>query len=184
MHWTQTMRAVNWSFKRCLNNLSSMTAPCMDPVYIGIQPDEIIRENLEKLRACGLDTLLIEGLRRLMLYEKLGISAQVRADIAHAVELAHEYGRRSLSPTCTFEPNLDDFSAQDRASGNRRTYRQRSIYRRLGRLVSWFQQPDFEKYIISHAIQRNEGRCGLMTMKSFRASAIVCLPALFAQFAI
>jgi|GEM_PF-2017000 len=88
------MRAVNWSFKKCGNNLSGMIAPCMDPVYIGIRDDTAIRREVEILKDAGFNTLMIEGLRRLMLYEHEGKSAEIRAEIAHAVRIAHEAGLR------------------------------------------------------------------------------------------
>ena len=90
----QDMRAVNWSFKKCQKNLGSMIAPCMDPVFIGIQDDVAIQREVEILRDAGFNTLMIEGLRRLMLYEQEGISSEVRAAIAHAVQIAHAAGLR------------------------------------------------------------------------------------------
>ena len=44
------MRAVNWSFKKCLDNVDGMQAPCMDPVFIGIHDDDAIRREVDILR--------------------------------------------------------------------------------------------------------------------------------------
>ena len=106
------MRAVNWSFKRCGNNLSGMIAPCMDPVYIGIQDDAFIRREVEILKDAGFNTLMIEGLRRLMLYEHEGKSTEIQTAVAHAVHIAHEAGLRVFyHSTCSLVGQaLDGFS--------------------------------------------------------------------------
>ncbi|MDD4099425.1 MAG: hypothetical protein PHC30_11705 [Lentisphaeria bacterium] len=113
----QNLRAVNWSFKQCGDNLDGMAAPCMDPTFIGIQDDDAIRREVEILRDAGFNTLMIEGLRRLMLYEHLGISAQVRGAIAHAVGIAHDAGLRVFyHSTSTFvNPTLDGLSPSELA---------------------------------------------------------------------
>lgn len=109
------MRAVNWSFKKCENNLSAMKAPCMDPVFIGIKEDSAIRREVAILKDAGFNTLMIEGLRRLMLYEHEGKSAEVRAAVARATRIAHEAGLRVFyHSTCTFvAPTLDGLSPSE-----------------------------------------------------------------------
>lgn len=111
------MRAVNWSFKKCLDNVDGMQAPCMDPVFIGIHDDDAIRREVDILRDAGFNTLMIEGLRRLVLYEHQGVSAQVRAAIARAVAIAHAAGLRVFyHSTCSFAgPTLDGLGPAERA---------------------------------------------------------------------
>lgn len=109
------LRMTNWSFKVCGDNLGGMKAPCMDPLWLGVVSDDAMRREVAALRDAGFNTLIVEGLRRLMLYEQSGVSAAVRAAIAQAVAIAHAAGVRVFyHSTCSFAaPSLDGFTERE-----------------------------------------------------------------------
>jgi hypothetical protein len=108
----KNLRMTNWSFKLCKDNLKDMKAPCMDPVWIGAVSDEAMHKEVIILKNAGFNTLIVEGLRRLMLYEHNNVSAEVRSAIARAVEIAHAEGIKVFyHSTCSFaNPSLDIFT--------------------------------------------------------------------------
>ena len=114
---SKNLRMTNWSFKLCEDNLKDMKAPCMDPVWIGIASDEAMHNEVVALRKAGFNTLIVEGLRRIMLYEHNGVSAEVRAAIARAVGIAHAEGMVVFyHSTCSFaNPSLDILTEHERS---------------------------------------------------------------------
>ncbi|MBT3380569.1 MAG: hypothetical protein HN742_10415 [Lentisphaerae bacterium] len=112
----KNMRMTNWSFKLCEDNLRDMAAPCMDPVWIGAVSDDVMRKDVRALRRAGFNTLIVEGLRRLVLYEHNHVSAEVRAAIARAVGIAHAEGMDVFyHSTCSFaNPSLGIFTEHEK----------------------------------------------------------------------
>ncbi|NLF16358.1 MAG: hypothetical protein GX595_03760 [Lentisphaerae bacterium] len=113
----RALRMTNWSFKVCGDNLGGMKAPCMDPVWLGVVSDDAMRRQVAALRDAGFNALIVEGLRRLMLYEHKGVSAEVRDGIARAVAIAHAEGVRVFyHSTCSFAaPSLEGFTKRELA---------------------------------------------------------------------
>jgi len=112
----KNLRMTNWSFKLCKDNLRDMEAPCMDPVWIGAVPDEAMHEEVLTLKNAGFNTLIVEGLRRMMLYEHNHVSSEVRAAIARAVGIAHAEGMGVFyHSTCSFaNPSSDIFTEHEK----------------------------------------------------------------------
>jgi len=113
----KTIRMTNWSFKLCKNNLKEMKAPCMDPVWCGAVSPEAMRKEVITLKNAGFNTLIVEGLRRLTLYERSNVSAEVRAAIASAVEIAHAEGMKVFyHSTCVLaNPSMTTFTEENKA---------------------------------------------------------------------
>jgi hypothetical protein len=112
----KNLRMTNWSFKLCKDNLKDMKAPCMDPVWIGAVSDEAMHKEVITLKNAGFNTLIIEGLRRIMLYEHNNVSAEVRAVIARAVDIAHaEKMKVFYHSTCSLaHPSFDIFTEHEK----------------------------------------------------------------------
>jgi len=112
----KSIRMTNWSFKLCEDNLKDMDAPCMDPVWIGAVPDEAMHKEVTTLKRAGFNALIVEGLRRMMLYEHNRVSAEVRAAIARAVGIAHAEGMKVFyHSTCSFaNPSFEIFTEHEK----------------------------------------------------------------------
>ncbi|MBT3271692.1 MAG: hypothetical protein HN368_00950, partial [Spirochaetales bacterium] len=112
----ESIRMTNWSFKLCEDNLKDMEAPCMDPVWIGAVSDEVMLQEVLALKDAGFNTLIVEGLRRIMLYEHNRESAEVRAAIARAAGIAHGEGMNLFyHSTCSFaNPSLGIFTEHEK----------------------------------------------------------------------
>ncbi len=162
-------RVVNWSFKRCGENLRKMPVPCMDPTFTGIMDDATIRREVEFIRETGFNTLMIEGLRRLMLYEHEGKSADVRAAIKHAVEIAHGAGLQVFyHSTCSFAaPILDGFTEAEKSMLSQDGDTGRYAYlKSWGGWYLWcINNPDFksEYYRLAKLMVEETGVDGMMT---------------------
>lgn len=178
----KNLRITNWSFKLCKDNLKEMKAPCMDPVWIGAVSDEAMHKEVITLKNAGFNTLIVEGLRRIMLYEHNNVSAEVRAVIARAVGIAHAEGMKIFyHSTCSFaNPSLDIFTKDEKTmlSIDGKTGKYAFIPDWNGWYLWCMNNPDFQKeyYRLAKLMIEETKVDGMMTDEVyFRAGWYDCV---------
>lgn len=108
--WLWNTRCTQWVFKITENRSDPLPiAPCMDPYFVGgIDPDEM-KKGAKAFKKAGINMVLTEGLRRLMLFENQGKTDQVIDTLGMAADACHREGIKIIHhTTCTFvDQNID-----------------------------------------------------------------------------
>jgi hypothetical protein len=174
--WLWTSRWTHWVFKNVSDNVDGMSAPCMDPVFIGcIDVDEMARD-ARAFRKADINVVLTEGLRRLMLYEQEGKTDLVIDALKKAADACHREGIRIIHHTTAtlVGRDIDGYSDTQREwlSMDARTGK----YAYLNKWGGWYlwclNNPGFrtEYFRLSQKIMAEAGLDGFMTDEvNFRA---------------
>ena len=100
--WLWNARVTHWVFKKTGDKSGwQHIAPCMDPYFSGaIAPDEAAAA-VRAFREAGVNTVFTEGLRRVMLFEQQGKTAEVIDAIRMAADACHREGMKIVHHVTT-----------------------------------------------------------------------------------
>lgn len=118
--WLWNSRWARWWFKRLPAEAGCPGIPaepvCMHPMYSGILGAEEISRSVEEFKRCGINAVLTEGVRRLVLFEQQGRTPDVNEGIRIITKALHEAGIRVLHHVTTVLAghSLDEIPASRR----------------------------------------------------------------------
>jgi Beta-galactosidase trimerisation domain len=107
--WTQ------WVFKKFGHEAEKMLTPCMDPEVLGFIDEQQMRADAKILKKTGINIVLTEGLRRIILFEHEGRTGEIIAGLSKAVKACHNEGIKVIHHlTASFVgQNLDGYSERE-----------------------------------------------------------------------
>lgn len=92
--WAWRSRWTHWWFKEVDETEGSSAVWNLGPGFKGVINDKAMKADVRSFGECSINTVLTEGLRRIMLYEDRGISGEVNRGVKKAVDACHAAGIR------------------------------------------------------------------------------------------
>ncbi len=114
--WAWRSRWTHWWFKKVDKKEGDTAVWNLGPGFSGVIDDDAMKDNVSSFKNCSINSLLTEGLRRIMLYEERGVSEEVNCGIKKAVEACHSRGIKVIHhvTACLAGNNIAEISQSRR----------------------------------------------------------------------